>query len=277
VLVLFVAQLIIFGALLMAGHAVLRHLAIYSRVAYSLVGAAAAALAYVTAARYGILASSPGNGTWITAGILPTLAGTLSGFLYGQLAGIEVVGERPVGAEGAALRGRFDGPVQVRTSLAAIALTAFVPAVLAAVLAFSLAQYGFSGGGAGPKALAIALPAQIFMMVMFTTIVPSAIFMLVVHHIARALGLMRSRDYAALGAAGGLAFAVLAFPFSPFMSLGFFLVPAVLFGAVMGALYRRFAGLEPVPLPESIIVADEESLVGADDPARRGHSILLNG
>jgi hypothetical protein len=114
-------------------------------------------------------------------------------------------------------------------------------------------------------------------MVMFTTIVPAALFMLVVHYIARSLGLMRVRDYAAMGAAGGLAFAVLVFPFSPFLSLGFLLVPALLSGAVMGAMYRRFAGLEPVPLPEAVIVSDEESLVGADDPGRRSHSILLNG
>jgi hypothetical protein len=44
----------------------------------------------------------------------------------------------------------------------------------------------------------------------------------------------------------------------------------------MCALYRRFAGLEPTPLPEPVVVSDVESLVPADDPSRRSHSILLN-
>jgi hypothetical protein len=45
----------------------------------------------------------------------------------------------------------------------------------------------------------------------------------------------------------------------------------------MGALYRRFAGLEPVPLPEPVLVSDVEALVPEDDATRRGHSIVLNG
>jgi hypothetical protein len=43
----------------------------------------------------------------------------------------------------------------------------------------------------------------------------------------------------------------------------------------MGALYRRFAGLEPLPLPETIIATDPNALVGADHPARQQHRVIL--
>jgi hypothetical protein len=44
----------------------------------------------------------------------------------------------------------------------------------------------------------------------------------------------------------------------------------------MGALYRRFAGLEPEPLRETVIATDPDALVGADHPARRQHRIILS-
>ncbi len=280
IIALFAIQMTICGGLLLAGHSSLRHFAIYSRWAYAAMGAAGAVAAYITAARYGILASNPSTGTWISAAIMPTLAGALSGFLYGQFAGIEMLEGPPSASDESAtpqaspMRGRFDGPVRVRTSLGALVLTAFIPALLVAILAFSIFQSGLIGASA---AILVALPAQVFMSTMFTTVLPSMIFMLVVHHTARALGLMGGAHYAGLGAAGGVLFALLAGPFTAFTSVTFLLFPSAAFGAVMGALYRRFAGLEPVPLPEAVIVTDVETLVPADDPTRRSHSILLNG
>ena len=44
----------------------------------------------------------------------------------------------------------------------------------------------------------------------------------------------------------------------------------------MGVLYRRFAGIEPVPLPEAVIAADPNALVGADHPSRRQHGVILS-
>lgn len=282
ILTLFAVQMTIFGALLFAGHSSLRHFGIYSRWAYATMGAAGAVVAYVAAARYGILASNPSAGTWISAAIMPTLAGALSGFLYGQFAGLEMVAGPPSSSDDSAglhadpMRGRFEGPVQVRTSLGAMALAAFVPALMVAVLAFSLFQFGLGNSGM-PGAFFFALPAQVFLSTMFMTAVPSLIFMLAVHHTARAFGFMRGVQYAGMGAAYGAAFSLLAGPFTAFTSVIFLLIPSVSFGAIMGALYRRFAGLEPVPLPEPVIVVDEESLVDADDHTRRSHSILLNG
>jgi hypothetical protein len=278
ILMLFAVQMAIGGGGLFAGHNVLRHFAVYSRWAYAAMGTAGAVIAYLMGARYGILASTPMSGTWISAAIMPTLAGTLSGFLYGQFAGIEMLArddsDLDLAAPNGTLRGRFEGPVCARTSLGAIGLTAFIPAVLVAILAFSIFQFGLTDA---PAALLVALPARAFMSAMFITVIPSLILILIVHHTARALGFMRGVQYAGLGSAYGAAFALLAGPFTAFTSVIFLLIPLAVFGAIMGALYRRFAGLEPAPLPEALIVTDVETLASADDPRRRSHSILLNG
>ena len=56
----------------------------------------------------------------------------------------------------------------------------------------------------------------------------------------------------------------------------YLMIVAVAYGAIMGALYRRFAGLEPVPLPEAVIATDPNALVAADDPARHQHRVILS-
>jgi len=279
-IVLYAMQLAIFGGLLLAGHLILRHLAVYSRAAYTTAGAVAAALAYIAAARYGILSNTPLPGTWISSAVLPTMAGTLSGFLYGQLAGIETIAGRADQADPNsdpprdALRGRFDGPVRVRSSLGATMLAAFIPAALTAVLAFSLLQSGLVDT---PRSILAGLAAQVFLTAMFATAIPALVMTLVTHHTARALGWRRGAQYAGVGAAYGALAALLAGPFTAFTSVTFLIIPSIIASALMGALYRRFAGLEPMPLPEPIIVTDVEDLVPADDPARRSHSIMLNG
>jgi hypothetical protein len=111
------------GGLLAAGHLVLRHFGRYSRWAYSLMGGVAAALAHVMALRCQALLVEPMPGTVFTAAVMPVLAGVLSGFLYGQFAGIEhapMPASGDVGPSATAadsFRGRFEGPIRVRTSL----------------------------------------------------------------------------------------------------------------------------------------------------------------
>jgi hypothetical protein len=280
VITLFAVQIALFGGLMFAGHVSLKHVAVYSRTAYACIGAAAALIAYITAARYGILSSRPMPGTWISSAILPTLAGALSGFLYSQYAGIETLAaafdhsDPEFTPPGDAMRGRFEGPVRVRSSLGAMALVTFLPALLVGIMAFSLLQFGLTDT---PRPLLFALAAQTFLTSMFVTALPALLLILVTHHTARSLGYMRGAQYGGLGAGYAALAALFAGPFTAFTSVTFLIIPAVVSGALMGALYRRFAGLEPVPLPEPVIVTDVESLVPADDPARRGHSILLNG
>ena len=70
--------------------------------------------------------------------------------------------------------------------------------------------------------------------------------------------------------------ALLLSPMVPMLSGLDLLIGAVAYGAIMGALYRRFAGLEPVPLPEAVIATDPNALVGADDPARHQHRVIIS-
>jgi hypothetical protein len=51
----------------------------------------------------------------------------------------------------------------------------------------------------------------------------------------------------------------------------------VVAAAIMGAAYRRFAGLEPLPLPEAVLATDPAALVGEHDPARQTRAVIMNG
>lgn len=273
VLVLYLVQLAFDTALLFAGHLMLRRRAISGRMAYALMGGAMAAASYTIILHNGLLLASPDQGTVLTAGLLPTLAGMMAGFLYCQFAGHTPIEAWPkFSAEALNTSRRFDGPVRVRTSVGATAIAAAVPAIMTALL--TLAMYSL----AGPTIFAAALPAQMFLTSLTATIVPAAIFVLATHHIARALHRKSGIDYAALGGALGAlcsTVAVLFVPFNPFASDLFPLVSAIICGSIMGALYRRFAGIEPVPLPEPVIVTDENALVSADHSSRRGHNVMF--
>jgi hypothetical protein len=221
----------------------------------------------------------------LSIGLLPTIAGMLSGFLYGQFAGLALAPGAPAQSrEGISAPRAFDGPVRVRTSVAGIAIAATMPAVLTTVFSVMVVTllpgyFKYLTGGPGPvlaPVIAAAIPAQLFLSILIATIVPSAIFVLCLHHIARALRRGRAVEYAAVGGAMALLCGFLLSPLAPFAALSHLLVPAMACGAIMGALYRRFAGLEPLPLPEVVIASDPEALVGSDHPARRQHSVILS-
>lgn len=276
----YAGRLALDGVLLFAGHSVLRQFTICSRVAYALIGGVMAATSYLLAMRNGLLLFPPPSGSEITAGLLPMAAGVLAGFLYGQFAGLVAVAASPQPAaaatEGAASAPRvFDGPVRVRTSVGAMAIAATIPAALSAVLVFMVIVL-FAGTSGPDSIFTAALPAQVFLIVLIATIVPSTILVLAAHHIARALHRGRGGEYAAIGSlvAGGCV--VLLTPILPIGMMLLFLAVAIVDGAIMGALYRRFAGIEPVPLPEVVIATDAQALVGADHPSRRQHGVILS-
>jgi hypothetical protein len=281
VLVLYVAQLAIDGALLFAGHVLLRGRAISSRFAYALMGGAMAASSYAIALRNGLLLAPPDPGSEISTALLPTFAGMMAGFLYGQFAGFARAAAWPkFSTEELNASRRFDGPTRVRTSVAAIAIASLIPALLTAILsftfAFEFAPSNLVPGDAAPIFLA-ALPAQIFLTTLTATIVPSAILILCTHHIARAIHRNRGFEYAGLGSAISALCSLAIAPFTPVSSIMLLIAPALVYGAIMGALYRRFAGIEPVPLPEPVLVSDENTLVPADHSSRQGHGVMFTG
>ena len=281
VLVLYVARLATDGALLFAGHWMLRQRAISSRLAYALMGGVMAAAGYAIAIRNSFQLFSPDGGTLLTMGLLPVIAGMIAGFLYGQFAGLAPAARFPkLSYEGLATSLAFDGPTRVRTSVAAIVIAAMMPAVLTTVLSITLGSLlpgfvNYMSSGANPV-IAAALPAQLFLTFLVATILPSAILVLCLHHIARALRRHRAWEYAVAGGLMAAACAYLLSPMVPLLSGSPLMVVAVAYGAIMGALYRRFAGLEPVPLPEAVIATDPNALVGADDPARHQHRVILS-
>jgi hypothetical protein len=281
VLVIYVAQLAIDAALLFTGHLLLRERAISSRLAYALMGGVMAVSSYAIAFRNGLLLSPPDPGSEISAGLLPTFAGMMAGFLYGQFAGLAPAAAWPkFSTEALNASRRFDGPTRVRTSVAAIAIASVIPAALTAVLSFTFAFMfvppSLVPDDAAPIFLA-ALPAQIFLTTLTATIVPSAILILSAHHIARAIRRSRGIEYACLASLMSALCSIAVAPFTPVSSIMFLLVPAMIYGAIMGALYRRFAGLEPMPLPEPVIVTDENTLVHADHSSRQGHGVMFTG
>jgi hypothetical protein len=279
VLVLYVIQLAISVALLFAGHLVLRERAVSGRLPYALMGGVMAAAAYAIVVRNGLLPSGPDPGSVITLGLLPTFAGMMAGFFYCQSAGLAPAKASPkFSAEGLRASFTFDGPVRVRTSVAATAIAGVIPAALTTTLSFAfttaLLPQDLAPVGTATVFFA-ALPAQVFLLTLTLTIVPAAIFVMCTHHLARALHWDGGLQYAGLGALLAAVCSVVVAPFTPFTSVVFMLIPATAFGAIMGALYRRFAGIEPVPLPEPIIVADENALVSADHSSRRAHQVVF--
>ena len=280
ILTFYIGRLALDGALLFTGHLVLRQYAIYSRIAYALMGGAVTAFSYAIAIRAGLLLLPPSIGTEITSGLLPAVAGAIAGFLYGQFAGVARAASPSQPSKGdSGVSRTFDGPVRIRTSVAAVAIAATMPAALTSVLSFGLVSLFLPDHlivGAGPV-FAVALPAQLFLTTLVATIVPSAIFVLSTHHVARALHRSRGLEYTVIGSlmAGACAFVIA--PFMPITSVIYLMTPALVYGAIMGALYRRFAGIEPVPVPEAVLAEDESALVGADHPSRQQHNVLFTG
>jgi hypothetical protein len=280
VLFFYLARLAIDGVLLYAGHSVLRQLSISSRLAYAVMGGVMAATGYAIAVRNNVELDAPSNGTLLTVGLLPTIAGSIAGFLYHQYSGLTVAAKFPaLSYEGLMTSLAFDGPVRVRTSMAGVAIASMMPAVLTTILSITLASLlpGFArymSSGNNPV-IAVALPAQLFLTFLVATVVPSAILVLCLHHVARALGRRQAWEYGSIGAAMALTCAYLVSPMVPMVPGLALMTFAVFCGAIMGTLYRSFAGLEPVPLPEAVIATDPDSLVSADDPARRQHRVIL--
>jgi hypothetical protein len=279
VLGLYIIQLSIDAALLFAGHVVLRGRAVSGRVAYALMGGIMAAASYAIVLRNGLLLAPPDFGNEISAGILPVFAGMMAGFLYCQFAGLGPARAWPrFSTEGLNTSVRFDGPVRVRTSVAATAIAAVIPALLTAILSFAVfALYApphlMPDGSA--SIFFAAIPAQIFLTMLTVSVVPSAILIICAHHVARALHRCSGLEYALIGGVAASLCGVLATSFVPLTSDAFLLSPAFIYGAIMGALYRRFAGLEPVPLPEPVIVTDVNTLVPADHSSRQGHGVVF--
>lgn len=275
------------AALLFAGHWLLRSFGLATRLAYGLMGGAAAAVGYAFALSQNLNLLPPLDGTRLTAAVLPVLVGMIAATMYAQFAGREMVragngsASNPDPGPAPAAPAHFDGPVQVRTSIAATAIASVVPAAIVALVTIPFVTFFLTkwdtGGSQNPawanQISQMAMPAYFFIATLFATAIPAAIVVGITHAAARVIRRTGGLDYAVVGAVvGALGAATLLMFYPPIL-----FPVAIIAGALMGAIYRRFAGLEPLALPEAVLATDRATLVGEHDPARRTRAVIMNG
>lgn len=289
----FCAHNVVFIGLLITGHLLLKKRSIGTRASYAAMGGLCAMLAYALAVKQGLLIKLPFEGTRLTAGIIPTTIGMLVGTLYVHFAGYESNAGAAIGRANIAMEPEatppapvmpsvFDGPVQVRTSLAATILAAAVPAILVALtmmLYFGMVSVVETAGKPtrsnwSIENIGLVFSGYLFVVALIVTIIPGSIAIQIAHGMARAIKRTDYVAYSSAGAGVGLVGAILLMVIFPIPPLGVLLLVA---GPIMGAVYRRVAGIEPLALPEVILATDRRTLVGADDPARRTHTVIMHG
>lgn len=297
----FATRVAIDGALLYIGHWMLRSQGIATRLGYGLMGGASAGISYAFALSNNLLLLKPIEGTYVTASIMPIAVGMIAASLYAQFAGRDIppelyadapdmpttpeVAPQPVAQSPAPVTpppaGTFDGPVRVRTSMLAISIASVVPACTIMIIALPLFALltGLLGFQAQPdqwsdKSVVLAVPAFFFFVILLSTSLPAAVGVAVSHVIARSLNRQSGKDYAIIGAAVGCIIALLG---TIYVSAIILFPAATITGALTGAVYRRFAGIEPLPLPEAVLATDPAHLVGKNHPARHRHIVITNG
>jgi hypothetical protein len=266
-------RVMIDAILLGAGHLSLRYFGIGSRGAYGTMGAVAAALGYVVAWAAEVWTSSPVTGAFVTAAILPAMVGMIAGFLYAQLAGRDAEAVPVADGDAPVPPATYDGPVQVLSSFAAGTIATLVPALIVTALAVPLLMIVFFESPSF-HAMFLAAPAQMFVTALLVTIAPSALVVGATHATARSFRRTRGIDYAAIAAVLNC---VPACMLLAMVGAALLFPLAAITGAVMGATYRRFAGIEPLPLPEDVLATDPRALVPEDHPSRRTHAVVMNG
>lgn len=276
--IMFVRRIAIDMALLAAGHRLLRSFGITSRFGYGLMGGAMMATGYAFALNNGLLMMEPLPGARITGALVPALVGIIVATMYAQFAGREfIVKKTSDAASESAARAPapeiYTGPVQVRTSMMATLIASVTPAVLFALCFLFLFAivFPFQGASWRSQIQVIAVPSYLAVMVLIVTAVPAAILVNIAHGVARMTKQSGTLAYAGIGAAVGLAASLAAMPV---MSSPSFVLGIVFATAVASAVYRRFAGLEPRPLPEAVIAYDPTHLVPEDHPTRHGHAVI---
>lgn len=158
----------------------------------------------------------------------------------------------------------YSGPMQVRFSLSLMfASGALLGAIMAAIvillsLTGSLMSSRFVDDGFAVQSVGMAVSLILGLGILM--VVPT----LIGHYAAR---YFRATSAGAYVGYGFLANVLLG------LVTGIFLFAAP-FAAASLALYRRLAGLEPVGLPDDVLVRDHRALVAADHPARRYHRVI---
>jgi len=277
-----------FTLLFAAGHRLLRWLGTGHRGWYVALGSIALMLAYATRLNAGGLSAVFVHGLVAYFFFLPAIVGASLGYLYAWRAGWErddpsqietaVVGQtrdtavaRPglIEADTAAY---FSGPLRVRTSFSLMILSSLIGGGVLFMCRALLVLKGEVEMLADPSLQDIfqhAANVSLFIGVeviglTLLGIVPMTLCLVAGHFSARGLKAKSVWAYFGIGLVAPFVIAL--------FSMGLLASVAetiALPTAVSMALYRLFAGLEPAPVAEDIIVSDSRSLVAADHPRRQ--------
>lgn len=290
---------LVFTVALFVGHLILNRLRVGQRWAYVALGSVALVGAYASQMPPSDLMAVAGKGLLFYFFTLPAITGAVFGFIYAWRAGWEIEREHP-DALSEALAGHpdraagtasaptpavvetaearyFHGPLRVRTSfmlmfLAAL-LSAFLGAVARALIGMGIeASYSPDRTNAQVLDHAVEMSLGVGLEMFFLILVgvlPIFLCVIAGHFLAR--GLKRTAAWAYFGIGLLMPLALALFSFGLLLVLGaMILLPT----AVAMVLYRQFAGLEPAPVQEDVLVSDERHLVGADHPRRQYGRVL---
>ena len=286
---------LVFTVALFLGHLVLNRLRVGQRWAYVALGSLALVGAYASQMPPSDLIAVARKGLLFYFFTLPAITGAVFGFLYAWRAGWEIEREHP-DALSAALSAHpdraaeaapalvetaearyFHGPLRVRTSfmlmfLAAL-LSAFLGAVVRALIGMGVeATYSPDRTNAQVIDHAIEMSLGVGLEMFFLILVgvlPIFLCVIAGHFLAR--GLKRTAAWAYVGIGLLMPLVLALFSFGLLVVLGMMILLPT---AVAMVLYRQFAGLEPAPVQEDILVSDERHLVDADHPRRRYGRVL---
>lgn len=286
----------IFAVLVALGHGLLRRTGSGSKAWYAAVGALALVLAYAARMDFNSLLAVVQRGMVAYFFFLPAVAGASFGFLYAHRAGWErddpslveaglATQDRPASASEPALvetdtAAYFAGPLRVRTSFLLMLLSSLIGGgvlFMCRALVVLVGEARMLSDHSAPAVLKHAADASLYVgaEMLFMTllgIVPISLCLIAGHFAARGLKAKAVWVYFLIGFVTPVAVAML--------SMGLFAMIAITVAlptAISMALYRTFAGLEPVPIAEDVIVSDSRALVGAEHPRRRYGRIIVPG
>jgi len=279
---------VIFTVLFAAGHRLLRWSGTGHRGWYTALGSLALMLAYATRVEAGGLSAVFIHGLFAYFFFLPAIVGASLGYLYAWRAGWErddpaqietaLVGHtqdtavtRPALIE-ADTAAYFSGPLRVRTSFSLMILSSLIGGGVLFLCRAVLVLKGEVEMLADPTVQDILQhAADVSLFIGFEMIalsllgiLPITLCLIAGHFSAR--GLKTKAVWAYFGIGLVAPFVIALFSIGLLSSVA---ETIALPTAVSMALYRLFAGLEPEPVAEDIIVSDARSLVAADHPRRQ--------
>lgn len=279
-------------ALFVSGHLALRRAGIGDRAAYAGVGAAACVISFCLMGAFGELIAAFQRGTGVSYLIAPAALGAIFGFLYAWRAGWEAAADEAAflsdalaaraASAGAGRDGDpavvrtsdadfYSGPMQVRTAIPLMLLSALFASMLTGLLrgvmliGHEVSQLGDVGVGRMVDHAVMTSGAAGMEMVflMLVSVLPMTLVILAGHYVARGFKTTSAAAYFGIG--------LILPPVLAVVTMFLFLLIALtimLPTAVAMVIYRRMAGLEPVPVKEDVIVRDPRDLVSADHPRR---------